>query len=90
MKKYIVYLSLCMTLLAQSGEDVAKRAFEKVSGYQSSVSKTTMLLKNAEGDTNVRKLEIKKLEGKNGDRSLIVFLYPNDLKGTKLLSYEVI
>lgn len=90
MKKSLVYLCLCVAVFAQSGEEVAKKAFEKVSGYQSSISKTTMLLKNAKGDTNIRKLEIKKFEGKKGDRSLLIFLYPNDLKGTKLLSYEVI
>ena len=49
-----------------------------------------MVLKNAQGDENIRKLEMKKLEGEDGDRSLLIFLYPNDLKDTKLLSYEVI
>ena len=90
MRTSILFLCLSVVLLAQSGEEVAKRAYEKISGYQSSISKTTMLLKNAQGDENIRKLEMKKLEGKNGDRSLLIFLYPNDLKDTKLLSYEVI
>ena len=90
MKKSIAFLCLSVALLAQSGEEIARHSYEKISGYQSSVSKTTMILKNAQGDKNIRKLEMKKLEGKNGDRSLLVFLYPNDLKGTKLLSYEVI
>ena len=90
MKQSIVFLYFCVALLAQSGEEVAKRAYEKISGYQSSISKTTMVLENAQGDKNIRKLEMKKLEGKNGDRSLLIFLYPNDLKGTKLLNYEVI
>ena len=90
MKKSIIFLCLSVALLAQSGEEVAKRAYENISGYQSSISKTTMVLKNTEGDENIRKLEMKKLEEENGDRSLLVFLYPNDLKDTKLLSYEVI
>ena len=90
MKKSIAFLCLSVALLAQSGEEVAKRAYENISGYQSSISQTTMVLKNAEGDENIRKLAMKKLEGEDGDRSLLIFLYPNDLKDTKLLSYEVI
>lgn len=90
MRKSILLLCLSVVLLAQSGEKIAKMAYEKTAGYQSSISKTTMILKNAQGDKNIRKLEMKKLEGVNGDRSLLIFLYPNDLKGTKLLSYEVI
>ena len=90
MRKSILLLCLSVGLLAQSGQEVAKRAYEQISGYQSSISTTTMLLKNAEEDENLRKLEMKKLEGEDGDRSLLVFLYPNDLKDTKLLSYEVI
>ena len=90
MKKSILFLCLSVVLFAQNGEEVAKQAYKKISGYQSSISKITMVLKNAQGDKNIRKLEMKKLEGKNGDRSLLIFLYPNDLKDTKLLSYEVI
>ena len=77
-------------LHAQSAQEIAKKSFEKMSGYQSSISKTTMVLKNAQGSTNTRKMYIKKLEGTNGDKSLIVFLYPMDIKDTKLLSYEQI
>ena len=50
MKKSITLLFLSVVLLAQSGEEVAKRAYEKISGYQSSISQTTMVLKNAERD----------------------------------------
>ena len=90
MRKSILLLCMSIVLFAQSGKEVAKLAYEQISGYQSSISRTTMVLKNAQGDENIRKLEIKKLEGKNGDRSLLVFLYPNDLKDTKLLSHEMI
>ena len=90
MKKVLIALSLSAILWAQSSEVIAMRAYEKVSNYRSSISQTTMVLKNAQGDENVRKIEMKKLEQENGDRSLLTFLYPNDLKGTKLLSYEVI
>ncbi|MCF6206806.1 MAG: outer membrane lipoprotein-sorting protein [Sulfurovum sp.] len=83
-------LVLVTVLQAESALEVAKRSFEKISGYQSSISETTMVLKNIQGMTNKRKMRIEKLEGKNGDKSLIVFLYPMDIKDTKLLSYEQI
>jgi len=89
-KIVVISFTYVVMLFAQTSEDVAKKAFEKVSGYGSSISKTTMLLENAYGDKNIRKIEIQKLENKDGDKSLLTFLYPNDLKDTKLLSYEVI
>jgi len=90
MKNIILFLAVGVSLFAQTGEEIAQKSYEKISGYESSISQTTMLLRNAQGDENVRKLLIKKREGNNGDKSLLIFLYPNDLKGTKLLSYEVI
>jgi outer membrane lipoprotein-sorting protein len=90
MKNILLMSLISVMLFAQSSEDVARKSYEKISGYGSSISKTTMLLRNAQGDENLRKLEMRKLEGQNGDKSLLIFLYPNDLKDTKLLSYEVI
>ncbi len=91
MKRIAVGIVLISAALsAQSAQEVAKHSFERMSGYQSSISKTTMILKNAQGATNTRKMRIQKLEGSNGDKSLIVFLYPMDIKDTKLLSYEQI
>jgi outer membrane lipoprotein-sorting protein len=90
MKNILLMSLISVMLFAQSSEDVARKSYKKISGYGSSISKTTMLLRNAQGDENLRKLEMRKLEGENGDKSLLIFLYPNDLKDTKLLSYEVI
>ena len=90
MKKITLISLLTASLFAQTAQEVAQNAYDKVSGYGSSFSKTTMVLTNAQGVENVRKLELKKIEGDNGDKSLLTFLYPDDLKGTKLLSYEVI
>jgi len=89
--RYLIFTLLFnIIIFAQDAKEIAKQSYEKISNYKSSVSKTTMILKNIKGDENIRKLQIKKLEGENGDKSLLTFLYPNDLKGTKLLSYEVI
>ncbi len=90
MKKTVLIALCSLSLFAQSSLEIAKKSFEVISGYGSSSSLTTMVLKNAQGVKNVRKLEIKKLEGENGDKSILTFLYPKDIKGTKLLSFEQI
>jgi hypothetical protein len=88
MKKSLLFIMLGSAVFAQSALDVAKKSYEIMSGYKSSISKTTMVLKNAEGIENIRKLEIKKIEAEDGDKSLIQFLYPLDIKDTKLLTLE--
>ena len=90
MKKLILLTTFSIAIFAQTSLEVAKKSYAMVSGYDASVSKSTMILKNSQGVKSVRKLEIKKLEGKNGDKSILTFLYPNDIKGTKLLSFEQI
>ena len=90
MTKLFLIPFISFSLYAQSALEIAKQSFDKVSHYKSSISTTTMTLQNAHGVQNIRKLEIKKLENFDGDKSLLTFLYPNDLTGTKLLSFEMI
>ena len=90
MKKIILIGLLAGELFAQSAVEIAQKSYEMISGYKSSLSQTTMILRDKKGVESIRKLEIKKLENVNGDKSLINFLYPLDIKDTKLLSYEVI
>ena len=91
MKKIIIASIIGVSsLFAQSSLVIAKKSFEVISGYKSSISQTTMILKNAQGIKNRRKLLIRKLENNNGDKSLIRFLYPLDIKDTMLLSFEQI
>ena len=90
MKKLALFLTFTISIFAQTSLEVAKKSYNNISGYKSSISKTTMILQNAKGIKNIRKLELRKLELTNGDKSLLTFLYPNDLKDTKLLSYEKI
>ena len=90
MKKLILITTLTIGLFAQSSLEIAKKSFSVISKYESSISQTTMILKNAQGIESIRKMQIKKLENSDGDKSLLVFLYPNDIKGTKLLSFEQI
>ena len=75
-------------LFAQTAEEVASKSFDAISGYKSSISNTTMILRNAQGTENKRQLTMKRFEKSDGDKSYIEFLYPLDLKGTKLLSFE--
>ena len=89
MKLFILFLMLGFTLnYAETTESVAKKAFEAVSGYGSSVTNARMILKNANGVENKRKLIMKRYEKSTGDKSFLEFLYPLDIKGTKLLSFE--
>lgn len=90
MKSLVLFIILIGHLFAMGSEELAKKSYEVMSGYKSSISKTTMILRNANGEENIRMMEISKLENIDGDKSLINFLYPNDIKDTKLLSYEVI
>ena len=83
----LVTLGLGMAY-AQSAQSVAKQSFEAVSGYQSSIAKARMILKNANGVQNKRQLIMKRYEKATGDKSFLEFLYPLDIKGTKLLSFE--
>lgn len=90
MKSILSLLLLSVTLFAMSSEEIAKKSYDVMFGYKSSYSKTTMILKNSIGEENIRKMEFMKLENRNGDKSLINFLYPKDIKDTKLLSYEIL
>jgi len=90
MKLFLIFILITIYSYAQSAEEIAKKAFLSISGYGGSEAVMTMILKNAKGVQNKRRLKVLRKEGNNGDKSYIEFLYPNDIKGTKLLSYEVI
>jgi len=89
MKLFILFLTFGLTLsYAETSQSVAKKAFAVVSGYGSSIANARMILKNANGIENKRKLIMKRYEKPTGDKSFLEFLYPLDIKGTKLLSFE--
>lgn len=90
MKKIIISSLITVVLFAQSAQDIAEKSFKAISGYGGSEAISLMILKSANGTKNERKLKVIRKEGENGDKSYIEFLYPNDIKGTKLLSFEVI
>ena len=89
MKKIVVSLFLSsLFLLGITNEELAKKSDILTDGFQSSTSTMTMTLINARGQEISREMSSKVLEGENGDKSLMVFLSPADVKGTKMLTYE--
>ena len=87
--KIIILIMLLMTsVFALTNYEVAKKSDAVMSGYEDSISKMTMTLINARGQEKIRTMNMKVLEGKEEDKSLMEFLTPADVKGTKFLSYE--
>ena len=71
------------------GKWVAESADKFDSGFKSQVAKVTMVLQNTQGQKSTRELRIKILEViQDGDKSLIVFDTPRDVKGTGFLSFS--
>ncbi|WP_103864773.1 outer membrane lipoprotein-sorting protein [Aquimarina sp. I32.4] len=79
-------------LTAQSAEErglqIAKAADKADQGFNSSIVHLKMTLKNKNGQTSERLLITKTLEQTtDGDKSLIVFNSPKDVKGTSTLTF---
>lgn len=95
MKKVVLTLLAVATLglaNAQSPEErglqIAKAAEKADLGFKSSVVKLKMTLKNKNGQTSDRHLINRTLElTEDGDKSLIVFNSPKDVKGTATLTF---
>ncbi|MCF7569053.1 outer membrane lipoprotein-sorting protein [Sabulilitoribacter arenilitoris] len=70
------------------GLEIAKAAVQADLGFNSSMVNLKMLLTNSNGQISERALTIKTLElHEDGDKSLIVFESPRDVKGTSTLTY---
>jgi len=73
---------------AQNGLEIAKAADIADTGFGSSTVQLKMTLKNKNGQTSERGMSTKTLELKNdGDKSLITFHTPKDVKGTATLTF---
>jgi len=72
----------------ERGLEIAKAAETADLGFKSSIVELKMVLKNKNGQTSERLLTIKTLElTEDGDKSLIIFKSPKDVKGTASLTY---
>jgi hypothetical protein len=72
----------------QKGLDIAVEADKRDTGFKDSVSDLTMILRNRNGEESIRKIRNQTLEVKgDGDKSLVIFDQPRDVKGTAFLSF---
>ena len=77
----------------EKGFEIAARSDRSDTGYGDSRVKMTMILRNAAGDETTRSINFTTLERDNedvGDKSLVLFNTPRDIKGTALLSHAQI
>lgn len=95
--KKVLLLILCsltaMPLYAETPEEkglaIAQEADRRDSGYHDYRAEMTMLLRNKQGEESLRDMRTEALEVEgDGDKSLIVFDRPPDVKGTALLTYS--
>ena len=95
MKKLILSLITVMAIGAMNaqspevkGLEIAKAAETADLGFKSSIVNIKMTLKNKNGQTSERLLTTKTFElNEDGDKSLIVFNSPRDVKGTATLTF---
>ena len=87
---WVLFASL--TASAETAEEkglrITKAADAFNAGFAGETSTMEMILTNAHGDTTTRKMSSKILEGTDdGDRSIITFVWPADVKGTRMLTW---
>ena len=89
MKKILLTTLLTATsLMALTNMEIAEKSDKVTDGFGSSIAQTEMVLINASGQESIRQMEMKTLEGENGDKTISTFLTPADVKGTKTLTHE--
>jgi hypothetical protein len=72
----------------QKGFAIAEEVDRRDTGWSDGRADLIMVLRNRRGSESVRRLRVRWLEVlEDGDKILILFDSPNDLKGTALLSY---
>jgi outer membrane lipoprotein-sorting protein len=92
MKFIVLLITLSSFLLAQTPEEkgleIAKEMSKRDDGFSDIKVNLIMTLRNQHGSESVRYMRSKTLEGKeDGDKSIIVFDKPADVKGTATLTY---
>jgi outer membrane lipoprotein-sorting protein len=87
MKLWALFL-ITANIWAISSHDVAQKSDKVMSSYKDSKSDVTMTLINANHQERERHMSTITLEKEGGDLSLMTFLSPADVKGTKFLNYE--
>lgn len=88
MKIFLIAVVMINSLLAFTYQELAQKSDDAMAGFEDAESQMSMTLVNASGQKRERLMAMKILEGKEGDKSLMEFLSPADVKGTKFLNYE--
>jgi len=72
----------------QRGLEIATEAERRDTGFHDSTASMKMLLRNRQGEESTRYIRVRTLEQlDDGDKSLIIFDQPADVKGTAFLSF---
>jgi len=87
-KILLTTLLTATSLMALTNIEIAQKSDKVTDGFESSIAQTEMILINASGQKSTREMEMKTLEGENGDKTISTFLTPADVKGTKTLTHE--
>jgi len=92
MKYFIIMFTLLALSIAQTPEErgmqIAIEMDKRDTGFSDTKVNLTMTLRNKEGSESVRYMRSRTLEGTtDGDKSIIVFDKPADVKGTATLTY---
>ncbi|HID45579.1 MAG TPA: outer membrane lipoprotein-sorting protein [Chromatiaceae bacterium] len=96
MNKIVMILLVALTscnALAETPEEkglaIAQEVDRRDTGWNDFHAQMSMLLKNRHGEESLRQMRVKSLEVQgDGDKSLIVFDEPRDVKGTALLTFS--
>ena len=91
-------LTAALTLVSQvvaaqtaeeKGLEISQQVKLKDLGWIDSTADMLMILRNNQGQKSIRKIKMKSLEQLNdGDKSLIIFNKPKDVKGTTFLTFS--
>lgn len=74
---------------AEKGLQIAVEADRRDTGFHDSRVNLTMLLRNRQGEESLREMRSRTLEVEgDGDKSMIIFDQPRDVKGTALLTFS--
>lgn len=74
---------------AARGLEIAEEADRRDEGWGDSTTTLTMTLRNKQGQESTREMRNRSLEvADDGDKSLIIFDHPKDVRGTALLTFS--
>jgi len=75
--------------LEDRGLAIAREADRRDTGFKDQTAELTMHLRNRHGEESIRQIRLRVLETpSDGDKSLVVFDHPGDVKGTALLTFS--